>query len=134
MELNQALNNGTADEILSKVADILRQALDKLPSFNGMAIRRTNLPDKLLTKHMVGSTIPYPAFTSATYDTNDKFIGYRHRLVIHSKSGKKIDWLSSNPSEFEVLFTSPTEFRVKNKIKGDFGKDGFDYLLILEEV
>lgn len=134
MELNQILNDNSTDETLLAVADILRTALAKLPSFDGKVIRRTRLPPHILAQHQINNVITYPAFTSSTYDKTDRFAGYPHRLIIKSKTGKKIDWLSSNFGELEVLFTSPTKFYVERITKGDYNKDGYEFEIELREL
>lgn len=132
-ELNQFLN-GTLDKDLSDVANILRGALDKLPNYEGVLIRRTRLPKEVLENHKLYNSVTYPAFTSATYDKTDKFTDYPHRLIIKSKTSKKIDWLSSNFGELEALFTSPTRFYIENIKKGDYNKDGYEFEITLREI
>lgn len=133
IELNQSLNTQVTQE-MSDVAEVLRQALNKLPDYDGVVIRRTRLPKEVLENHKLYGVVTYPAFTSATYDKLDKFTDYPHRLIIKSKTGKKVDWLSSNFSELEVLFTSPSKFYVENIKKGDYNKDGFEFEITLREI
>lgn len=133
IELNQSLNTQVTQE-MSDVAEVLRQALNKLPDYDGVVIRRTRLPKEVLENHKLYGVVTYPAFTSATYDKLDKFTGYPHRLIIKSKTGKKVDWLSSNFGELEVLFTSPSKFYVESIKKGDYNKDGFEFEITLREI
>lgn len=117
--LNKHLNGVIYDESLEPIAAILHNALSKLPDYQGVAIRRTRLPDDVLAKHVVGETINYPAFTSATFGKKDVVIGEEndspHRLLIQSKHAKRIDWISRYQSEVEVLFTAPTSFYVLDR-------------------
>lgn len=115
-ELNGFLRGAFADVDLSKVADLMRSALNKLPDYQGIVIRRDNLPSAILLQHELGNVVAYPAFTSATFGTKDVVIGREmpHRLIIHAKHAKKIDWISEISDELEVVFTSPTQFEIKN--------------------
>lgn len=103
---------GTKEQIGSAI-DVLRSALNKLPNHIGSVVRRTDMPSEFLAKHEVGSIVEHKGFSSATYGDKDVFDYQPHRLVIHSKSGKRIDWISQyDKSELEVLFTSPTKMKV----------------------
>lgn len=105
--------------LLDNVAVLLNQALDKLPDFKGGVVRRTKLPDAVLAQHQIGSIITYEAFTSTTNGAKDIFEGKPHRIVIKSKTGKDINWISNYSSgddaEYEVLFGRPKRFKVENR-------------------
>lgn len=106
------------DDNLKSVAQAIRQGLDKLPNYEGMAVRRVDLPDNILKNHQTGGIVTYEAFTSATFGKADVFADKLHRLVIHSKTAKRIDWLAYlQKEEKEVLFTSPTKFYITEKVK-----------------
>lgn len=93
-------------------ADLLNQALSKLPNHEGVVVSRMTLPDSFLKKMQEGSELLFPAFTSAD-DEADVFPSRKHRLIIKSKTGKKIRWISEHAdNESEVLFGSPTWFKV----------------------
>lgn len=132
-EINAFLN-GISDKDMSNIADLLRQALAKLPNYQGTVVRRTKLPTEILEQHQIGKIVEYPAFTSTTSGKIDQFQNHPHRLVIKSKHGKNIKFLSVNSYEDEVLFTSPTKFYVEDIVKGDYNKDGFDVEITLMEL
>lgn len=95
-------------------SQILQNALDKLPNHKGKVIRRTKIPDSLLKQHEIGKIVRYDGFTSSSFG-KDVFTEYNHRLIITSKTGKKINWISDfDEIENEVLFKHPTKFRVES--------------------
>lgn len=95
-------------------ADVLASALNKMPSYVGLAYRRTDLPTKVLAQHKIGSVVEYKAFTSTSYGEALDF--GPHKLVIRSKTGKRVGWLSEfNEKEREVLFSSPKRFLVADR-------------------
>lgn len=116
-DLNGDLFNAkqSTDAKLNGAANVLRDGLAKLPSYEGQTIRRTTLPASALEQHQVGNVVEYQAFTSATFGQSDVLSDNPHRLVIHSLTGKKVDWISRFPLEKEVLYTSPTKFDVINR-------------------
>lgn len=93
-------------------ADLLNQALSKLPNFDGVVVSRMSLPNHIVEKMQEGSELLFPAFTSAD-DEADVFPSRKHRLIIKSRTAKKIRWISEHKdTESEVLFSSPTWFKV----------------------
>lgn len=124
-QLNAYLRGLSDEHQLAPSVQVLRQALNKLPDYQGgVVIRRDNFPEHMLRQHTLGNIVEYPAFTSATFGKKDVIIEDNSpiRLVITSKHAKQIDWISEFPHESEVLFTSPTKFRVNKAPKkiGDF--------------
>ena len=110
--LGELTNDPKRNKILESSADILRTALQKLPNHEGFVVSRLTLPDHFVKKMKRNSTVLFPAFTSAD-DEADAFPYRKHRLIIESKTGKKIKWISGHAkTESEVLFTSPTWFKV----------------------
>lgn len=121
-EINGFLREGGDNPALAKAVQVMRQGLDKLPDYTGQVVRRTRLPDHILAKHTIGEVVEYPEFISTTFGKTDVFDNLPHRLVIHSKHGKKIDWLSYyGADEEEVLFTSPTRFAVTKTRRTEYG-------------
>lgn len=95
---------------------VLSSALDKLPNHVGQVVRRTELPPELLAKHQIGDVAEYNAFTSTTYGDSDVFSHYPHRLVIKSKTGKSINFISEyKDQEYEVVFNRPKRFKVERR-------------------
>ncbi|GEM_PF-436876 len=98
-----------------KGVSLLRQALDKLPNFTEEVVfSRQQLPEKLLESMLNYETYTAEGFLSA----NVSYDMYSHRnikLIIQSKTGKHIAWISENwETEDEVLFKNSTSFKVLN--------------------
>lgn len=115
--LNGLINDG--DPLYSEfvaASKVLSSALDRLPNHTGAVVRRARLPKEILAKHQIGDTVEYNAFTSATYGDSDVFDFYPHRLVIHSKTAKNVNFISEyKDEEYEVIFNRPKKFRVLNR-------------------
>ncbi|WP_221800510.1 phage minor head protein [Oceanobacter mangrovi] len=108
------------DSATSGLISVLRSALRKLPNHDGETFRRTTLPAAVLAKHKVNKVLTLKEFTSTSYGA-DVFSG-PHRLVFYGKSGKRLGWISVyGESEREVLFNSPTRFRVIDRFTDDAG-------------
>lgn len=106
-------------------ADLLNQALSKLPNHEGVVVSRMTLPNSFLKKMQEGAELLFPAFTSAD-DEADVFPSRKHRLIIKSKTGKKIRWISEHAdAESEVLFGSPTWFKVNGVEQKEDGEIWF---------
>lgn len=118
-DLNDVLNgfvtfDDKKTEILQNAGVFLAQALDKLPDYNGVVVRRIDGQKINLSQYQIGSMITLPAFSSTTYSTDDVFKHRKIRLVMFSKTGKKIDDIAVDKSEKEVLFSKDKRFFVVN--------------------
>ena len=116
--LNGALYGGQPSQQIEQLAEIMQQALSKLPNYQGIVIRRTNLRE-LLKQHTVGNIVEYPAFISGSFGGIEVFSEKLHRLEIVSMKGKRIDWISDS-DENEVVFLLGSRFRVINKLGRGF--------------
>lgn len=90
----------------------LNSALSRFPVYEGFVFRGSNLPQPVLDKHQVGTTVTYPAFTSSSTkrDVADNF--GLHQFLIFSQTGRTIMGRKGGGGEHEVLFTAGTRFRV----------------------
>lgn len=118
-DLNDYLNgfakfDDKKSAILQNASNLLVQALDKLPNYQGIAIRRIESHKIDLSKFQVGLIVNFSAFSSSTYGNDDVFSHRKIRLKIRSKTGKKIDDIAINPDEKEILFSKDTQFFVAN--------------------
>ncbi|MFW2034150.1 phage minor head protein [Acinetobacter junii] len=119
--LNQMLNGLIKQDDplyteLVSASDVLNSALDRLPNYVGQVVRRTELPNDLLAKHEIGEIVEYNAFTSTTYGKDDVFNFYPHRIVIKSKTGKNVNFISEyKDEEYEVVFNRPKRFKVERR-------------------
>ncbi|WP_228129381.1 phage minor head protein [Acinetobacter sp. ANC 3929] len=122
-DLNQMLNgvikegDGLYTELVA-ASKVLSSALDRLPNWASPVVRRTELPASFLAQHQIGEVVEYNAFTSATYGLDDVFDFYPHRIVIHSKTAKNVNFISEyKDEEFEVVFNRPKRFRVLDRVE-----------------
>ncbi|MDO5059468.1 MAG: ADP-ribosyltransferase domain-containing protein [Neisseria sp.] len=133
-DLNAYLRGLMPSENFDEAAAVLNEALGKLPDYRGVVVRRDNLPVAELAKHKLGEVVEYPSFTSATFGNKDVLISddAPHRLKIHSKYAKRIDWISKYPKENEVLFAAPTRFIVKDNPSWE-EETGLVHIILKEE-
>lgn len=91
--------------------DHINQGLDKLPAFDGVTVRGTDLPADVLAKNQVGEIVSDPAFMST--DIKQGFDGPT-QITVEGKTGRQIDFLShyKQANETEVLFKPGTKFEV----------------------
>ncbi|HEY9641416.1 MAG TPA: ADP-ribosyltransferase domain-containing protein, partial [Coleofasciculaceae cyanobacterium] len=94
----------------------------------GTVYRSATLPDDVIAKYTAGAVVTEYGFTSSSYDKKAAFSG-KHRFVIQSRTGKKVDDLSPYPNEKEVLFKPGTQYRVLKTRKERGGQT-----IYLEEV
>ncbi|RWZ78519.1 MAG: hypothetical protein EOT05_02080 [Candidatus Microsaccharimonas sossegonensis] len=92
----------------------MSSALKKLPDYQGLVVRGTNLSEDVLSKYVPGNDVCEHAFTSY-----DKLKGFSGNVQFHveSKTGKDISGYSiwgpaDGGHEREVLFDRSTKFRV----------------------
>jgi len=102
-------------DVIKNAAEVLSQALAKLPNKKGLFVRRVTLPDAILAEYQEGKIVTEQAFTSATYGKKDIFETGKVRFKIFGKTGKQIDYYSVKEDEFEVLFDKGVRFKVKNR-------------------
>jgi hypothetical protein len=121
-DINRLLNGTLPDwkleesgNIIKNTAEVLSQALAKLPNKKGLFVRRAKLPDAVLAEYQIGETVTHTAFTSATFGDEDVFRDMPVRLKIFSKTGKRIDFYSIKEDELEVLFDKGVRFKVMNR-------------------
>lgn len=128
-KLNTELRANKPSLKTRKFETLLNRALDKLPNYEGKVWRDVDFPNDVLINYVVGNIITEKAFLSSSYDEYERFEKRQHRLLIHSKKGKKIENISAIVSENEVLFKSNSKFKVIKRIQTK------DYLLIeLQEI
>lgn len=115
---------------------VLNEALHKLPNYEGVVIRRTDLTDEQLSLISVGNILTFDAFTSTTATQNkDVIISEKHanvRFVMTVQTGTHIKQFSKYPNENEVLMGSPTQYFVKNRrdLTDTFGYIEFELIEI----
>ena len=125
--------------------DVLNQALDKLPSYNGICYRGADEPDIDIFKQKLnnGQSWKDTGFMSSSHkrEKAEKF-GEKLFFKIQSKTGKSIEQLSTlgsitqkgEKNEYEVLFKTNTEFNVKVVKDVSPNKDGSQWYIELEEL
>ena len=91
----------------------LEDALEKMPDYEGTVWRGADLPKRVFDKIRIGEVFEDKGFVSTSLKKGLEFNG-KHKFVITSKRGKRINGLSQKPGEREVLFRDGTKFRVLN--------------------
>lgn len=118
-DLNDALRNHTLDASLSARVDALKAALAKLPPYEGLVIRGSNIPAEMLELYEPGEVVVEHAFLSTTKNPAvaqlPTFAG-NVEFQILSKSGRDVSPYSTFPAEQEVLFPAGTNFLVVEKV------------------
>ena len=100
--------------VLQAAADVLSQALEKLPNYSGRVVRCLSLPLDKLALYQEKKTVKHDAFISTTTGMLDVFAMESVRMIIMSKTGKRVAMFSTAPEEKEVLFNKGTQFQVKS--------------------
>lgn len=123
--LNKALR--TADKAgLNKLKPYVLCAvsgLNQLPSFEGTVFRGIDLNSlpKILRKYRAGSTVTELSFSSSS-DARASAFDKDTMMIIKSKNGKDVSFLSEFPNEKEILFRPQTKLFIEkvymDKISG----------------
>ena len=91
----------------------LEDALEKMPDYEGKVWRGADLPKRVFDKIKIWEVFEDREFVSSSmiegFDCNG-----RHKFIITSKRGKRINGLSQKPGEREALFRDGTKFRILN--------------------
>lgn len=112
--INTALRVGDPPPHLILVADCLREAVLRLPAFEGFVYRGVKvagLEERLDTDYRLGNIVTWNAFTSATTRPALVYPG-NLRFMIRSRQGRLLGFYSSNVDEAEALFVPSTRFAV----------------------
>lgn len=110
-EINGLLRGDHRRESVRPAANVLENALRKLPVHTGYVERRTNLPDAVARKLAVGGELRDPAFMSSAA-VKSRFQG-KHVLRTISRNGRRIETLTeAGKREAEVLFPPGTRFKI----------------------
>lgn len=116
--MNKVLNHEVPfNAAIGKAALVLNAALDKLPNHVGVVVRREKHYATVLDTYVVGAIVTRYGFTSTTYGDEDVFADRPLRMVIISKTGKNVHWISytkefEGDEEFEVLISPPRQFLI----------------------
>ena len=117
-DLNDALRNETVDASQQARVDALNRALDKLPPYEGPAVRGTDLPPDVLAQYQPGAVVTEPAFFSSSTNPavpqSTAFAGNVEFRVL-SRTGRDISSFSMFPTEQEVLFPTGVTFYVLDR-------------------
>lgn len=119
-------------------ANLLDQALSRLPAYKGKAYRGINMNfmdiEEYLEGFKPGGFVNFRSFTSSSKsDIYGKSSSVR--FVINSKTGRDISALSSKPHEQEVLFRTGSRFIIRDVKRNRHGHLASNYVTIyLDEV
>ena len=111
--LNQQLREGKMTKTQWAFTQSLNAGLDKLPKHTETTYRKAELNAHQLALYEPGMIIEERGFMSTS--KNQGTWSGSTQFIIHGKSGRDIQKLSSHPSEAEVLFKSGTRFEVVSK-------------------
>jgi NAD:arginine ADP-ribosyltransferase len=118
--VNDALWRGIASHTVRVFADILDQALRKLPRVSGTVYRGTTTrlkPEVFLQSHGIGEMLIWPEFTSATRRRRNAYVG-NVLFRIESVSGRSLQGYGADESDEEVLFGTGTRYKVRDVVLG----------------
>lgn len=117
-ELNGALRSDAMDASQHARVEALKNALEKLPAYQGPVIRGTNLPPEVVAQYRPGEVITEDAFLSTTTNAavaqSPTFAGNVEFRIL-SSSGRDISSFSVFPEEQEILFPPGTRFYILDK-------------------
>lgn len=119
--MNRVLNSEVPFNVeIGKAALVLNRALEKLPSYEGMVVRREKDRYNILETHVEGAIVTHYGFTSTTYGAEDVFPERPIRMIIKSKTGKNLHWISytkefEGDEEFEILISPPSQFLIMSR-------------------
>ncbi|WP_218715845.1 ADP-ribosyltransferase [Nocardia sp. No.11] len=123
-QLNAALREGNADATQQAKINDIDTALSKLPNYDGVVYRGTDLPADVIAKYKPGEVITEDAFVSTSRNSSGSFPG-NVQFEIASKTGKDIEQYSRIPNaadEAEVLFRPGSKFYVVDNYVDSSGK------------
>lgn len=120
----------------------LASGYNKIPSYVGAVRRGTSNWSTIIERYSNGKDkgIWEPAFVSTGMSIPGVWANTPLQLLIHSKAGARIDWLSKNKNEQEVLFLPGSFFYVHNVTKWEKaspappGYADYTYKVELEEI
>ncbi|MGD1239165.1 ADP-ribosyltransferase [Mycobacterium seoulense] len=116
--LNEALRSEALDASQFARVEALKNALSKLPPYEGPVVRGTNLPAEVLAQYRPGEYIVEKAFLSTTRNPvvaqSSAFAGNVEFRIV-SLSGRDVSAFSMFPAEQEILFPAQTRFLVLRK-------------------
>lgn len=119
-DLNDLLN-GLSDfdtpyaKNLINASNLLAKALAKLPNYEGIVVRRVETKGMNLAEYQPNNVVIYNGYSSSTYGADDVAPSRKVRFVIKSKTGKRIDRISTDPDEQEVLLPRGVKFTVEGR-------------------
>ncbi len=107
----------------------LSHNLSRLKTYQKRVYRNAFIETKVFRSYKEGQVIVFPGFTSTSKEWINAF-GGDTMIIIHSKTGKDISWLSYFKEEKEVLFDKYSRFKILRKIELKRGETiSFDPLI-----
>lgn len=117
--INKTLREGIHDDVTLRVAELISNALKKLPYFRGTVYRGVSLDAETIKRYIPGQIILEKQFVSSSkhLDVADDFGQEKPRVIfiIQSKNGKLIAKASEFAYENEILFDKGTQFKILDR-------------------
>ncbi len=136
--INNQLWAGRPSADVAAFAQVLNEALDKIPPIVGTAatVYRGYHTDDLIsfeTSYAVDGVVSFPGFTSASFSQAGAF-GGNVLFIIRASSARAIWWLSPNFHEEEALLPTDCHFRVVDKQIETIGSAPSRLVIVLQEI
>jgi len=112
--VNDSLWSGRITNEVSVFANVLDEALQKLPRVAGTVYRGTFIRqrrEEFVGKYNVGTVVTWPGFTSTTRVRRNAYVG-DVLFRIESITGRSLQGYSADEGDEEVLFGTGTRYRV----------------------
>ncbi|MEM6104971.1 ADP-ribosyltransferase [Mycobacterium sp. 050272] len=107
------------DASIQARVDAVNRALDKLPIYDGVGVRGTNVPPEVLERYQPGRVVSESAFVSTSTDPaaarSPAFPGNTEFRILSTSTGRDISAYSVHPGERELLFPSGSKFYILNR-------------------
>ena len=118
-EINKTLRKGLSNDVALRLAELISQAIVKLPAYRGTVYRGATLPADEISKYIPGHIITEKQFISSSTrrEISEQFGKDDPRVIfiIKSKKGRAIAGASDYALESEVLFDKGTQFKVLSR-------------------
>ncbi len=112
---NAQMTSGVMEPGVLAFKHIMNEALAKMPKFDGDTVwRKITLSAAQIAEYEVGKVKHWAQFSS-TSKNSGTWSGNAHFTIKNPQSGVDVEFISSNPSEAEVIMPADTYYKVLSK-------------------